>query len=362
MFQGLAIPFAIETQRASLVRRAVRNLVATTGDDILIAVAVYEPDGTATDISGGAITLTVVSAADDPGSWGYGIGWGGFDYGRGGFSSCDRVIYQTAADLTEPECGQAVITIPREASANWRGRYRMMVSLDSEYGGSVQTYGVLDVRRGAYIPRLGTAGYVSIADAVMGVVGLLDEIGIVDASIAPPAFADIGVLGPSYAATAGFLDGIGVVDGRTPQSTGIGVLGASGGPGPVQPIPTPQPAGQRVARFIVTLDSPAEQTVLVRWATVDGTATAPVDYDAAEGVLIFTPGMVRQRITIPVHHTASGNIDTQFCVHLWAGNGAVVVRADGIATLAGFVGILDNVSVVDGTLAPFRPGLVAVLP
>lgn len=345
MFSGLAIPFAIETQRDNLVRVPVRNLVASTGDDILLAVQVYEPDGSGTDIGGGAITLTVVSAHQDPGgSWtgcgagdSYGASWSGagYDYGRGWSTCHNHIVYQTVADLTDPDCGQAIITIPREVSANWHGRYRVLVSLASEYGGSVQTYGVLDVRRGAQVARLGTAGYVSVSDAVVSLApvrGLLDGIGVVD--------------------KMGLFSRVGVVDDKV-VIFGLGRIGVIG---------TKPATGPQIATFTVTLDAPAQQTAVVQWATVDGTATAPEDYTASDGVLTFPPGTLSRTIVVPVRSYDAGKQGTQFTVHLSAGRGAVMIQADGTATIPGWVGILDDVYLVDGKLVPFVAGLVGVTP
>ena len=347
-----------------------------------------------------------------------------------------------------------------------------MVSLDSEYGGNVQTYGVLDVRRGAMVARLGTAGYVSIADAFVvpappngiglldgiGIVdgtmlaaypgrigtlaplpftgdGLLDQVGLVDGSLIAYQRGRIGVatmpmttrlLRPSAAfataATTGLLDAVGIVDGTTlafqpgrigtlaPSTTPVpaptpsptptpvptptpGPTGATG-PAPVptptpnptpapsptpvptpspnptpSPVPSPTPGGPPAAPnttpqeavFIVTLDTPAQQTAIVRWATVDDTATAPNDYTASEGVLTFLPGETAKAIVVAVRPYDNQRRASSFGVHLRAGNGAVIVQADAVAVIPGFIGILDDVSVVDGKTAPFVPGLVAVL-
>jgi len=330
MLGGLVIPFAIETKRHNAVRIPVRNVVMTTGDDTNLLVTCYDDCGCPADISGGAVTLTIVVAPQDLGGaglcWsGYGgMSWGGWDYGLGWLTGCERIIYQAAGDLTAPECGQATITIPHEVSASWRGRYRMMVSLATEYGGDVQTFGVLDVRRGSCVPRLGTAGLVNIGD---------------------------GVIGPAGMTGMGLLDGIGIVDGTTIpfMSARIGRLATTPNTGPQQAV------------FTVTLESAAQQTVIVRWQTTAGSATDPHDYTASEGTLTFLPGQVSQTITVPVRAYSNAAKATEFYVHLCAGNGAVIVTADGTAVISGWVGILDDVFTVDGTTAPFVPGLVGVL-
>lgn len=535
MPDGLTIPFAIETQRHNTVRIPVRNLTMRTGDDITLQVTCYDDCGCPVDISGGAVTLTIVSAPEDPGSghgWsGYGgIGWVG-DYGWGWLTYAHRTVFQQAGTLTNPQCGQADITIPREASACWHGRFRFMVSLATEYGGDVQTYGVLDVRRGPYIARLGTAGLVNIADGFVvpappSGVGLLDGIGVVDGTqlaaypgrigtLAPLPFTGtglmdriglvdgtllafqpgrIGVVPPPASAAApatmrlslvladttvtGLLDNIGVVDGTTlafqagrigttaplpagatgatggstgstaatgstsasgATGGGIASTGASGstsagstwgstaatgssgatssgasgstgatssgsvsstgttigtggvttggatgtaggstgatgsgstaatgpatgstGPAATGPATPPYSTAPQEAVFIVTLESAAQQTCIVNWTTLDDTATAPADYTASAGTLTFLPSETAKAIVVPVRPYDNTKQDTSFGVHLYPGNGAIIIQGDATATILGWVGILDDVFVVDGTAAPFVPGLIAV--
>jgi Calx-beta domain len=49
-------------------------------------------------------------------------------------------------------------------------------------------------------------------------------------------------------------------------------------------------AGQRAFQFTVTLDSPQSSPVTVGFATADGAATAPSDYEATTGTVTFDPG------------------------------------------------------------------------
>lgn len=330
MFAGLAIPITLETARRNPVREPVRNLVLTTGDDTTFAISVYEPDGSPTDISGSAVTLTVTTAPMDPGShgWGYGNGYGyggaGYDYGLGWLTCRDRIVFQTYGDLTDPCCGQATLTLPREATANWRGRYRLLFSLDSPDGGCVQSVGVLDVRHGAYVPRLGSAGYVSIMDAVVApiphmTVGILDNVGIVDGTVISFVPNRIGIVAP-------------------PVADGFPML----------------------ATFIVTLAGPAKQTVIVRYQTYDDTAMAGTDYTAASGTVTFAPGDVTQSIVVAVRPYDPSRKQSQFTMRLRASNGAILVQPCAVAVVPGWVGFLDALFVVDGTTAPFVPGLVGV--
>jgi hypothetical protein len=69
--------------------------------------------------------------------------------------------------------------------------------------------------------------------------------------------------------------------------------------------------------FNVTLSAPSPETVTVRFATRNDTATAPQDYTAASGDLTFFPGVVNQEITInTVDDNLVENPTEQFTVGL----------------------------------------------
>jgi hypothetical protein len=55
-------------------------------------------------------------------------------------------------------------------------------------------------------------------------------------------------------------------------------------------------AGTVNANFTVTLSALSGSTVTVNYATADGTATAPADYQSTSGVLSFNPGVVTQKL------------------------------------------------------------------
>ncbi|MGH7453937.1 MAG: Calx-beta domain-containing protein, partial [bacterium] len=55
------------------------------------------------------------------------------------------------------------------------------------------------------------------------------------------------------------------------------------------------------AVFTVALSAASNQTVILDYATADGTATAGSDYVAASGTLTFTPGTITQTITVIVN-------------------------------------------------------------
>lgn len=58
--------------------------------------------------------------------------------------------------------------------------------------------------------------------------------------------------------------------------------------------------GTANAVFTLTLSSPSGQSATVRYATVNGTATAPADYTARSGTLTFAAGVTTGLVTVPI--------------------------------------------------------------
>jgi hypothetical protein len=87
---------------------------------------------------------------------------------------------------------------------------------------------------------------------------------------------------------------------------------------------------QRAFQFPVTLDSPQSSPVTVRFATGDGTATAPSDYAAGSGTVTFEPGETAKTATVQVNGDDAVEPDETFAVDLGtpAGNATI---ADGHA-------------------------------
>jgi hypothetical protein len=55
------------------------------------------------------------------------------------------------------------------------------------------------------------------------------------------------------------------------------------------------------ATFTVTLSTASTQTIRVDFATAEGTATAPPDYQANSGTLTFNPGDLTKTLTVLVN-------------------------------------------------------------
>jgi glucose/arabinose dehydrogenase len=98
-------------------------------------------------------------------------------------------------------------------------------------------------------------------------------------------------------------------------------------------------SGTTNATVPVTLDHPASRPVTVQWTTQDGTATAPSDYTASSGSVVFPAGTTQQTINVPVVGDTTVEPDETFNVHLSSPENANLAVAD--AT----VKILDD----DGT-------------
>ena len=91
-------------------------------------------------------------------------------------------------------------------------------------------------------------------------------------------------------------------------------------------------AASSPATVTVVLDQVSDVPVNVRWATEDGTATAPGDYTAGSDVLTFEPGTTSRQITVPVAGDRSFEQTETFSIELSEPVGATV--ADGSAVVA----------------------------
>ena len=94
-------------------------------------------------------------------------------------------------------------------------------------------------------------------------------------------------------------------------------------------------AAGAVLRFTVTLAAAPSETVSVRYATSDGTATAGADYVAASGAVRFGPGQRSRTVSVRVLDDAHDEGAETMTLRLSAPYGAEI--ADGTAT-----GTIDN--------------------
>ena len=87
------------------------------------------------------------------------------------------------------------------------------------------------------------------------------------------------------------------------------------------------------AVFTVTLSTPSDQDVTVRYATADGTATAGSDYQVASGTLIIPAGQTMGTITVLVNGDRLGEAHENFFLNLTGATNATIVDAQGAATI-----------------------------
>jgi chitinase len=96
---------------------------------------------------------------------------------------------------------------------------------------------------------------------------------------------------------------------------------------------TESSAGPVVAVFNVTLSTPSSQAVTVNYATVDGSATAPDDYQAASGSLTFDPGQTVRQILVTVAKDALIEIAETYSVNLSSPVNATIADATALGTI-----------------------------
>jgi len=87
------------------------------------------------------------------------------------------------------------------------------------------------------------------------------------------------------------------------------------------------------AVFTVHLSNPSPQTVLVHFATADGTARAGMDYVATTGTLVFAPGKTTRTITVDVIGNPRRERTETFLVNLSAATNATIADGEGIGSI-----------------------------
>lgn len=107
-------------------------------------------------------------------------------------------------------------------------------------------------------------------------------------------------------------------------------------------------SGTTNATFTVSLSSASGQQVTVDYATEDGSATSPDDYDAASGTLTFTAGQTSKQVTVLVNGDTSTETTESFFVDLSDASGATIGDAQGQGTILDDDGSADvSVSTTD---------------
>src|SRR5207244_3524727 len=91
--------------------------------------------------------------------------------------------------------------------------------------------------------------------------------------------------------------------------------------------------GNNPATYTVTLSAVSGRTVTVNYATADGTATAPADYTATSGTLIFNPGETNKTINVQVQGDSLYELNETFTVNLSSPTNATITTATGTGTI-----------------------------
>ncbi len=104
--------------------------------------------------------------------------------------------------------------------------------------------------------------------------------------------------------------------------------------------------------FTVNLNSPAAQTVTVKYATVDGTAKVGNDYTASNGTLTFAPGQSSKTFSVPILGDTMNEPDEFLRVTLSNAVNATIADIQGIGTILNDdrapALTINNVSVIEG--------------
>src|SRR5439155_988190 len=75
-------------------------------------------------------------------------------------------------------------------------------------------------------------------------------------------------------------------------------------------------SGTTPAVFTVSLSNPSSQTIMVAFATADGTSHSGSDYVASNGTVVFAPGRTTKSITVQVNGDTTNEPDEIFAVNL----------------------------------------------
>jgi probable HAF family extracellular repeat protein len=81
--------------------------------------------------------------------------------------------------------------------------------------------------------------------------------------------------------------------------------------------------------FTVSLSEPTTATVAVNFITANGSAIAGVDYNFANGTLLFSPGQVSRTVNVAVRGDRSREADESFTVRLSNADGATILDGSG---------------------------------
>jgi hypothetical protein len=116
-------------------------------------------------------------------------------------------------------------------------------------------------------------------------------------------------------------------------------------------------AGTVDATFNVSLSAPSGRAISVDYATENGTATAPADYQAAGGTVTFAAGDIGKQLTVKVNGDVLDEANETFTVTLANATNAAIGDASGLATVSDD-DPLPTLSIGDATVTEGNAGSV----
>lgn len=87
------------------------------------------------------------------------------------------------------------------------------------------------------------------------------------------------------------------------------------------------------AAFTVTLSAPLEEPATVKYATSEGSATSPADYQAASGILTFVAGETVKQVAVSLKADTAAEVNENFGLNLSNPTGAKILDGVGIGTI-----------------------------
>jgi hypothetical protein len=104
--------------------------------------------------------------------------------------------------------------------------------------------------------------------------------------------------------------------------------------------------------FTVSLSPAGSSPVTVNYATANGTAVAPTDYQATSNSLTFTPGQISKTITVTVNGDTVDEVDKEFTVTLSNPSGAELIDGSATGTIIDDDGLpalaIGDMTIVEG--------------
>lgn len=145
-----AIPLALVRRRRNPVRSgARRDLAVAQGDELRLAVSVWEADGAAgpLDVTGARLALSVLLRCSPSAAEGGCAGRidGAADYAA---AAAAPVLWQGWGTVVDAAAGWFDVRVPGAVTAGWGGRYRFVLQLDYDGSAAALAQGVLHVLPG----------------------------------------------------------------------------------------------------------------------------------------------------------------------------------------------------------------------